>query len=86
MVLVQRLPLADWRLLTGVKLSRQRATGEAGFDPSRHFAAVNCRTAKGSFDHPSAGSSNAQRMIGMRVRQLERVGDGAISDVAAVHI
>jgi hypothetical protein len=35
---------------------------------------------------PSTGPSNAQRMIGMRVRQLERVGDGAISDVAAVHI
>jgi hypothetical protein len=37
-------------------------------------------------DHPSAGSSNPQRMIGMRVRELERVGDGAICDAAVVNI
>jgi len=47
---------------------------------------ANYRIAKGSFDHSSAGSSNAQCMVGMRVPQLERVGDGAISDVAAVNI
>jgi hypothetical protein len=31
-------------------------------------------------------SSNLQNSIGGRVRQLERVGDGATSDLAIVHI
>jgi hypothetical protein len=33
MVLVQRLPLADWRLLMGVRLPRQPPACEAVHDP-----------------------------------------------------
>jgi hypothetical protein len=39
MVLVQRLPLADWRLLTGVNLPRQPLAAEAVHDPERTLAA-----------------------------------------------
>jgi hypothetical protein len=44
------------RLLTpcpvlGVFLPRQPVTGAAVPDPKRHFATVDCRNAKGSFDY-----------------------------------
>jgi hypothetical protein len=35
----------------GEERPRQSFIGEAVFDPSRHFAALKCRSAKGSLDH-----------------------------------
>jgi hypothetical protein len=41
----------NWCPLLGALLPRQLITGEAVFDPSRHFATAKCRTAKGLLDH-----------------------------------
>ena len=38
-------------LLLGAKLPRLSVTSEAVFDPQRRFTPINCRTAKGLFDH-----------------------------------
>jgi len=43
-------------LLSGVQQPRPWPDGEAVDDPSRHFATVNYRSAKGSLDHLVGGS------------------------------
>ena len=58
--------LADWRLLTGVKLPRQPQACEAVHDPKRHFATGNYRIAKRLFDHLVGADEQRGRRIRKR--------------------
>jgi hypothetical protein len=51
------------RQLLGVKQPRQPTSGAADFDPSRHFATVKCRIAKGLFDHLVGGREQGLRHL-----------------------
>jgi hypothetical protein len=75
------------RQLLGDDLPRPPFTGAAVHDPQRHFAPVNCRTAKGSFDHLVSGHKKglrhgkAEHLCGLEVdNQLElgRLQDGQV--------
>ncbi|MGD0421770.1 MAG: hypothetical protein ABSA68_19690, partial [Xanthobacteraceae bacterium] len=50
-------------------------TGSAAFDPSRQFAAVNYRTANGSFDHTPLGCCSAATLNNYR-----RVRSASLAD------
>jgi hypothetical protein len=66
--------IAVWSLSGDERTSGQRAQNDA-IDPSRHFATINCRIAKGSFDHlVDAAGPPQQLSIGAVRPQSERSG------------
>jgi len=60
------------RRLLGVFLPRVEQRGEAVRDPRRHFATVNCRIAKGLFNHLVGDGENRRRHLDAdRSRRLQ---------------